>query len=53
MIVRKEKVAEGSDLAFRGRLMVPGSYNGIGLFKRSSRSLEQISFHGARPHRAT
>jgi len=45
VIVRKDRVAEGSDLAFRGRLMVSGSYDGIGLFKRSQRSLEQISFH--------
>ena len=45
VIVRKDAVAEGSDLAFRGRLMVSGSYDGIGLFQRGRRSLEQISFH--------
>ena len=41
----RSQIAEGSDLAFRGRLMIAGGYDGIGLFKRSSRSLEQISFH--------
>ena len=45
VVVRKGQIAEGSDLAFRGRLMISGSYDGIGLFERSSRSLEQISFH--------
>jgi hypothetical protein len=45
VIVRKDRVAEGSDLAFRGKLMVAGGYDGIGIFKRGRRSLEQISFH--------
>ena len=45
VVVRKDQIAEGSDLAFRGPLMISGSYDGIGLFERSSRSLEQISFH--------
>ena len=39
--------AEGSDLAFRERLMVAGTYEGTAFFRiRKSRdSLEQISFH--------
>ena len=45
VVVRKDEIAKGSDLAFRGRLMISGSYDGIGLFERSARSLEQISFH--------
>ncbi|MDX6588070.1 MAG: hypothetical protein QOI31_2543 [Solirubrobacterales bacterium] len=44
VVVRKGKIAEGSDLAFRGRLMISGSYDGTGIFKRGRRSLEQISF---------
>jgi hypothetical protein len=43
--VRKGRVAEGSDLAFSGRTMIAGSYEGIGLFARKRRSLEQVSFH--------
>ena len=34
VVVRKDQIAEGSDLAFRGRLMISGSYDGIGLFER-------------------
>lgn len=44
IVVRKEEIAEGSDLAFRGKLMIAGSYDGIGIFRRSNRALEQISF---------
>lgn len=38
--------AQGSDLAFRGRLMVAGSYDGTGFFRIGRRgSIAQISFH--------
>lgn len=39
--------AEGSDLAFRNRLMVAGTYEGTGFFRmnKSRTNLEQISFH--------
>lgn len=45
VVVREDKIAEGSDLAFKGRLMVAGTYEGIGLFKRKKNSVKQISFH--------
>lgn len=45
VIVRKKRVAEGSDLAFRGKTMVAGTYEGVGVFKRKARSTKQISFH--------
>jgi hypothetical protein len=37
--------AQGSDLAFQGRLMVAGSYQGTALFSMARGSVEQISFH--------
>jgi len=37
--------ARGSDLAFRGRLVVAGSYEGVGFFRRVDRRLKQISFY--------
>lgn len=43
--IRKGRVAEGSDLAFQGRLMVAGTYNGIGIFKTTRKGVRQISFH--------
>jgi len=36
--------ARGSDLAFRGRLVVAGSYDGVGFFRRVDGRLRQISF---------
>ncbi|HYH61975.1 MAG TPA: hypothetical protein VD766_08925 [Solirubrobacterales bacterium] len=45
VVVRKEKIAEGSDLAFRGKLMLAGSYEGLGIFNRKRKSLKQVSFH--------
>jgi len=45
VMVKKGKVAEGSDLAFNGKLMVSGTYQGIGLHKRKRNSLKQIGFH--------
>jgi len=38
--------AQGSDLAFQGRLVVAGAYEGVGLFRRvnGGNSLEQVSF---------
>jgi len=37
--------AQGSDLAFDGRLMVAGTYDGTALFRIRRDSLRQISFH--------
>jgi hypothetical protein len=37
--------AAGSDLAFRGRLMVAGTYDGTAFFRIGANSLRQISFH--------
>ena len=42
---RKKRLAAGSDLAFRGRLMVAGSYQGTGFFKRTRKGVKQLSFH--------
>gem|GEM_PF-2669156 len=44
---RNELRAEGTDLAFRNRLMVAGSYEGTGFFRmnKSRTNVEQISFH--------
>ena len=44
---RKGSHAEGSDLAFRNRLMVAGTYQGTGFFRmnRSRTDVEQIGFH--------
>ena len=44
-IFRKNRRAAGSDLAFRGRLMIAGSYQGTGIFKRTREGVRQISFH--------
>ncbi len=45
VVIKKNQVAEGSDLAFRGRLLIAGAYEGIGLFKRTQNSLRQVGFH--------
>ena len=37
--------AQGSDLAFRGRLMIAGTYQGTAIFRRTSTGVEQVSFH--------
>ncbi len=39
--------AGGSDLAFQGRLVVAGAYEGVGFFRRvdGGNQLEQISFY--------
>jgi hypothetical protein len=39
------EAAQGSDLAFRERLMVAGTYEGTALFRIGRDSLRQISFH--------
>ena len=44
-IYHKKRLAAGSDLAFRGRLMVAGSYQGTGVFKRTRGGLRQLGFH--------
>lgn len=43
----KRRRAEGSDFAFRGNLMVAGSYQGIGLYRlrKQGRQMRQISFY--------
>ncbi len=43
--IRKDRVAEGSDLAFQGRKIIAGTYQGLGLYKRKDRSIKQISFY--------
>jgi hypothetical protein len=45
IVIKNNRIAEGSDLAFRGNLMIAGAYEGIGIFRRKANSLEQISFH--------
>jgi hypothetical protein len=42
-----QRRAEGSDLAFRERLMVAGTYDGTAFFRisKNRRQLDQISFH--------
>ncbi len=37
--------ARGSDLAFQGRLMIAGTYEGTAIFRRAGAGVEQISFH--------
>ncbi len=37
--------AQGTDLAFRGRLMVAGSYEGTGFFRIGGKRVSQLSFH--------
>jgi hypothetical protein len=38
--------ASGSDLAFKGNLLIAGAYEGVGLFRiRSTGALEQLSFY--------
>jgi hypothetical protein len=37
--------AQGSDLAFQGRLMIAGTYQGTAIFRRTSAGVEQVSFH--------
>jgi len=39
--------AEGSDLAFKGNLMIAGAYEGLGLFrlKKHGRKMRQVSFY--------
>jgi hypothetical protein len=43
--IRAKRRAEGSDLAFQGRLMVAGTYQGTGLFRIHKRGVKQLSFH--------
>jgi hypothetical protein len=45
VVIRGDEIAEGSDLAFTGNLMVAGAYEGIGLFRRTKNSLTQLGFH--------
>ena len=45
--IDKDVFAAGSDLAFRGRMLVAGAYEGIGLFRTTKKKpyLKQIGFH--------
>ncbi|MEJ7875329.1 MAG: hypothetical protein WKF62_01610, partial [Solirubrobacterales bacterium] len=43
--IRKGRFAEGSDLAFQGRKIIAGTYQGLGIYKRKKRSIKQISFY--------
>ncbi len=38
-------LAQGSDLAFKGNLMIAGAYEGVGLFKLTNRGVDQLSFY--------
>ena len=40
-----DQLAQGSDLAFRGNLVVAGAYEGAGLFKKTRQGLKQVSFY--------
>ncbi len=44
--IEKDLLAQGSDLAFKGRLVIAGSYQGLAIFKTLKRKpfLKQISF---------
>ena len=39
------ELAQGSDLAFSGRTMIAGTYEGTALFRRAGTELRQVSFH--------
>ena len=41
----KDSFALGSDLAFRGRLVVAGAYEGVGFFKRTRGGVRQVGFY--------
>ena len=41
----KEALAQGSDLAFRGNLIVAGAYEGAAFFRSSPQGLKQVSFY--------
>ena len=43
--IEKGRRAEGSDLAFQGKLMVAGTYQGTGLFHLDRRGVHQLGFH--------
>ena len=45
IVMGKDQLAQGSDLAFRGNLVVAGAYEGAGLFRSTPKGLKQISFY--------